>query len=276
MVAPPVHVPPPPPSPPPSARPAWWDPAEATPLEDAPPAPEAKAATEGSGFALRRLDAADVAGLFRVPVEAAASEPAVSIPHEGLEADAADMASDETAALTPTEAAAGPTAPPVVPAVPRAPPKTEAVTPRPDGGPLIQALRHALATSSPDQRPVELSFAAPELGPVRLVMRGRGRAVSVAIEAERGDTLALMQTHVDSLVRDLNELGYTEATVSFSITGADAGAGQGDRTDAPLTSPQDRTGRPGTAQHADPALHPDLALQPGPERGWRDGLDLRL
>ena len=269
LVAPPspAHPPPPLSLPSPPTWPAWWGLST-----DAPPeaAPDAKLPPEGNGLSVRRLGTAEAAGDPLALVEAAGPEPAAGMPHEAAEPDRADAAPDESAALTVAERATGPAAAPVIPAVLRSPATSEPATPRADGGPLIETLRRALATSPPDQRPVELSFAAPELGAVRLIMRGRGRVVSVAIAAERGDTLALLQTHVESLVRDLNELGYSQATVSFAISGADAGSGQGGMTDAPPGPPDGPVPPPADGQHPDPAL------QPGPAQGWRDGLDLRL
>lgn len=181
--------------------------------------------------------------------------------------EVSESADDPPAPADPpaSDAAGVPDAPAVVagPDLPPLPEPTPDAEPRiPDSGPLLLHLRRALEVPPPDQGPVELSFSEPELGQVRLLMRGKGRMVSVAIEAERAETLALLQAHVETLLRDLDDLGYPAATVTFAVT-----EGGGVET-AVAVVPAPETGPP--AATAETAAQPDRLPPP------RDGLDLRL
>lgn len=65
----------------------------------------------------------------------------------------------------------------------------------------------------------ELTLSPVELGRLHLKLDADGDGVSVSISAERAETLDLVRRNVDSLARDLRDLGYTQISFSFGDHG---------------------------------------------------------
>lgn len=88
---------------------------------------------------------------------------------------------------------------------------------RPD---LAQALARQIAVavqSSDGGKPtVDLRLAPEELGRVRLRVSSHEGVVTVAVVAERSETLDLLRRHVEALARGLLDVGYQEARFSFA------------------------------------------------------------
>ena len=73
----------------------------------------------------------------------------------------------------------------------------------------------AAAGHLPD-RPVELSLNPEELGHVRLTISLGDSGMSVAIVAERPDTIDLMRRHIHALAQEFRNMGYGETEFQFS------------------------------------------------------------
>lgn len=67
-----------------------------------------------------------------------------------------------------------------------------------------------------NDRPVELTLSPEELGRVRLHMQSNDQGMIVTVQADRQDTLDLMRKNIDSLSRELHEMGYSDVSFSFS------------------------------------------------------------
>ncbi len=74
-------------------------------------------------------------------------------------------------------------------------------------------ISHAVA-ALPDH-PVELILSPRELGHVRLHLSAADGVATVAVTAERPETLDLIRRHADDLARDFRDLGYRDVTFSF-------------------------------------------------------------
>lgn len=79
-------------------------------------------------------------------------------------------------------------------------------------------------------RPIELTLSPEELGRVRLTLTSIDGGISVAIIAERAETLDLMRRNIDMLARDFREMGYGSVAFSF---GNQPRQGQGDPSPDP-------------------------------------------
>ncbi|KEO54241.1 flagellar hook-length control protein FliK [Thioclava pacifica] len=82
---------------------------------------------------------------------------------------------------------------------------------------LAQAVGQQIGTAlaqMPDQ-PVEISLSPEELGRVRLTLHGHDQSMTVAVQAERPETLDLMRRHIDSLAREMRDLGYVTLNFTF-------------------------------------------------------------
>lgn len=123
---------------------------------------------------------------------------------DGAELDAADV---DRQAVT-AEPAAGPDT-----AIPH---RTERAHP---GAPhLPHALGHRLAeivARFPD-RPVEVTLSPEELGRVRMTLATHDGALTLAIFADRPETVDLMRRHIDQLAQDFRDLGFANLSFSFS------------------------------------------------------------
>ncbi len=134
------------------------------------------------------------------------------------------------------------------------------------GAAVVRQLIASAAHST--DRVVEVSLAPEELGRVRMTLTTVDHGMSVALQAERPETLDLMRRHIDQLARDFRDLGYSSISFSF-----------GDR-------PQHQQAQPDTPAPLDPASQEPQAAaravveidrartQPLPST--LGGLDLRL
>jgi hypothetical protein len=64
-------------------------------------------------------------------------------------------------------------------------------------------------------RPVELTLSPEELGRVRMTLTTVDGALTLAVSAERPETLDLLRRHIDELARDFRALGYSDVNFSF-------------------------------------------------------------
>lgn len=98
---------------------------------------------------------------------------------------------------------------------------------RPD---LAQALARQIAVavqSNDGGKPtVDLRLAPEELGRVRLRVSSHEGVVTVAVVAERSETLDLLRRHVEALARGLLDVGYQEARFSFAGQNSGENAGK--------------------------------------------------
>lgn len=129
---------------------------------------------------------------------------------------------------------------------------------------ITQQVAHAAARVA--DGPVELTLAPEELGRVRLTLHTSEAGITVAIHAERPETLDLMRRNIDLLARDFRDQGY--ASIAF-----DFGNDSRRQNDQPMTTPaaarQDTT-EPASGESLTPDLRVSGARQP------QGGLDLRM
>ncbi len=71
------------------------------------------------------------------------------------------------------------------------------------------------AQTAPDD-PVTLTLSPDDLGHVRFEMHGRGEAIHVVLTVERPETLDMLRRHVDQLVSEFRQAGFSGASFSFS------------------------------------------------------------
>lgn len=95
---------------------------------------------------------------------------------------------------------------------------------------LAQALARQIAVavqSNDGGKPtVDLRLAPEELGRVRLRVSSHEGVVTVAVVAERSETLDLLRRHVEALARGLLDVGYQEARFSFAGQNSGENAGK--------------------------------------------------
>ena len=86
--------------------------------------------------------------------------------------------------------------------------------------PLIEArpVLHAIAEASikAQDGTIELRLSPEELGRVRISMSQNDLGISVVLNVERDDTLALLRRHASELSASLREAGLGEATIEFA------------------------------------------------------------
>jgi flagellar hook-length control protein FliK len=121
---------------------------------------------------------------------------------------------------------------------------------------LAEAVAHF-----PD-RGVELTLSPEELGRVRMMLSTHDGALTLSIQADRPETIDLMRRHIDQLVQDFRDLGFTDVSFSFSRDDTAPGGQRAER----------EPGDPAAAPAADGAVR-DGSAPAGAPRG---GLDLRL
>lgn len=127
-----------------------------------------------------------------------------------------------------------------------------------------QQLAHAAATAS--ERTVELTLSPEELGKVRMTLHATEGSITVAVQADRADTLDLMRRNIDSLARDFRDLGYADISFSFG----DQSERRQANPDSPSFTPEPNESEPPARfQTASLALQPQL-------RDSTQGLDLRI
>lgn len=110
-------------------------------------------------------------------------------------------------------------------------------------------------------RLIDLTLSPEELGSVRLSLRQTDDGLSVAIFAERPETLDLLRRNIDLLARDFLDIGYQSANFTFDRENP----GTGERPDTTMTAP-----RIGPSSDADRSPPPATAIHLG------DRLDIRL
>ncbi|MEZ5732294.1 MAG: flagellar hook-length control protein FliK [Paracoccaceae bacterium] len=127
--------------------------------------------------------------------------------------------------------------------------------------------RLAQAASQFIDRPVEVALSPEELGRVRMTIASHEGQLTMAILAERPETLDLLRRNIESLAQDFRDLGFQNLSFSFNDqpdrdpawTRRDIASGQFER--GPATAP-DPVDRPTTS----------IGLRPD----YSGGLDLRL
>jgi flagellar hook-length control protein FliK len=132
----------------------------------------------------------------------------------------------------------------------------------------------ATALSSLPDRPVELALSPEELGKVRMTLtHGHDGGISVAVQAERPETLDLMRRNIDQLASDFRDMGYS--SIDFSFSGGQNYPGQQN----PETTPEGfASGSGGTGDDLT-ASTPILTAAADPIRlrlADDSGLDMRL
>ncbi len=94
---------------------------------------------------------------------------------------------------------------------------------RPDT-PQNVAAQIAQVVHNSAQRSVELKLHPEELGRVSMTMsQDAAGGMTVALNVERADTLAMMRRHIDVLAQELRQMGYS--SVDFSFQGGNTGQG---------------------------------------------------
>ncbi len=68
--------------------------------------------------------------------------------------------------------------------------------------------------------PIELTLSPEELGRVRMNFAVQDGTLTVTVATERSETLALMRRHIDALLQDFQDIGYSEVNLEF--TGSDS------------------------------------------------------
>lgn len=119
--------------------------------------------------------------------------------------------------------------------------------------------------SFPD-RPVELTLSPEELGRVRMTLTTQDGTLTLAIQADRPETIDLMRRHIDQLAQDFRDLGFTNLNFSFGHGDSTAGNRQEQET-----TDQRSADRPENNGARAPRL-----LDRRAQSGAGGGLDLRL
>lgn len=133
--------------------------------------------------------------------------------------------------------------------------------------PLPAGFGHRLAETVahfPD-RPVELTLSPEELGRVKMTLTTQDGALSLAIQADRPETVDLMRRHIDQLAQDFRDLGFTSLSFSFAQGDASTAGGQ-DRGDAAPAETEAEIRSAATISNPHPAARDHAS----------GGLDLRL
>jgi len=103
----------------------------------------------------------------------------------------------------------------------------EAMLARPEAARMV-ATQMAEALMRTQNNKVEISLHPEELGRVRMILSTSDLGVSVAIVAERPETLDLMRRHIDQLAKEFREMGYEN--IGFEFSDRDSRDGASDNT----------------------------------------------
>lgn len=240
--------------------------AAARPRSDAAPAAPPMVAP---AFAGRADPQGRTAARPESPARAAAG-PTATEPHSALRAavrptpNEGGDAAGQTRATTAAPVASGPDGPGL--AAPASAPASALAGREIGHVPAHHVLRqlHEAVVHRPDG-PVEVALSPEELGRVRLTLHPAEHGITVAVQAERPETLDLMRRNIEMLARDFRDLGYTDVSFSF---GAESGRQQRDET-----APDNSFG----AEPDGPAPVTPAAAPPHPApRGTDGSLDLRM
>lgn len=136
----------------------------------------------------------------------------------------------------------------------------------PDPAPVLAQVTQATAEAAPGV--TDLRLSPEELGSVRIELRTEGDRVTVAISAERQDTLDLMRRHADRLAGDLRAAGFAQLDLSF---GRWSGQGQNPDQGGPQAG-----ARPADLPAPRPEAAPPLSPLPRPTPTGAGGLYLRF
>lgn len=140
--------------------------------------------------------------------------------------------------------------------------RLDTITTRPEVARHVAQQLAEVARQMPD-RPIELALNPEELGRVRLTFTMTDGGISVAVIAERGETMDLLRRHIDTLAQEFRDMGYKDVNFEFSRNGQ-GDTGQGDTN-------HDHSANSDTSPTDTEALAPvQLSLEPS------TGLDLRL
>lgn len=126
---------------------------------------------------------------------------------------------------------------------------------------ILRQLHDAVA-HKPDG-PVEVALSPEELGRVRMTLHPAEHGITVAVQAERPETLDLMRRNIEMLARDFRSLGYADVSFSF---GAESGERQGGEATPP----------PFVAETESASPAPPIAPPTPAARGADGSLDLRM
>lgn len=206
-------------------------------------------------------------------------------------AAAAAFAESESAAATHPASAQRPAIKRTVPAVASSPqamtPSTQAAPvvaapglPGPEGTasavalpqpfhPMVAAIAAQAAhppTAKPADSATELILHPAELGRIRFSLSGAGDQLTIVINAENRDTLALLQRHMPALQAELQREGLGQANLAFTGWGGEGAARQDTPASAPPGFWSDGPAEGSAVTPPDP--------RPAPLLGG--GLDLRL
>ena len=206
------------------------------------------------------------AGRVAAP-EPSADRPAQHPPADRRSAPNAPWHVSPTVTATPSDASAEKGEPGLIPAQPG--PHAEATdlpTTTPVHRSLPAGLVHQLAVNI-SHRPgqsVEVTLTPEELGKVRMSLSAQDGVLTLALTAERSDTLDMLRRHIDQLAQDFRDLGFDRLNFSFtSDQQRNRDGSRGPPLDASpeSASPMAATGEPSPRPHQPARL---------------DGLDIRL
>lgn len=127
---------------------------------------------------------------------------------------------------------------------------------------LPRSIARQLAEASqrmPD-RPVEVALNPEELGRVRMSISTHDTGITLALLAERPETLDLMRRHIDQLTQEFHALGFGDVRFSFSQNNESDGGGA------------DSTNQDSSAHADESSAQAPIQLSMGPSVG----LDIRL
>ena len=113
---------------------------------------------------------------------------------------------------------------------------------------------------------LDVTLQPEDLGRLRLVFTPTESGLTVAVSADRPETLDLLRRNIDLLAGDLAQQGFTDVAFQF-------GAGAGDENEQSET--EGRSGIPLHVGAEDGDTRPGGAV-PDVTRGAAAGLDLRL
>ena len=192
------------------------------------PAPEARTGPEGPEVRIALPGLAE-----KVPDAATGPSPALS-------GSADPIALRETPPEGVMVAASDPVA-----RAPEAAPAGSAPSPSSDPGRSV-AMQLAAAVTADREGGFEVRLSPEELGVVKLTLHVGDGAVTLAIQAERPETLDLLRRSVDVLEREFRDAGFTSLNLSFGHGGGDRPARGASAYSAVVL---DRPDAAGTAPH---------------------------
>jgi len=115
-------------------------------------------------------------------------------------------------------------------------------------------------------KPVEVTLSPEELGRVRMTLTTSDGGLSLALVADRPETLDLLRRHIDQLAQDFRDMGYQNLNFSF----AQGQGGGADPKPAPRVAAEDE---PATGPGAPAAPQPAVSAA---QKTPASGIDIRL